>query len=137
MYRGAFVLNYALAVAAVGLATLSLVLITKANTTHHDFFPYLLGALVLLKLVLLGCITRNTYRANNEHWNDNAIDYRYLAERLRTMFYLPRLGSFQSPAAASCRSSVIACFALTRTNSMESRTRFNTSVPVTSRERVM
>ncbi|HMO64858.1 MAG TPA: hypothetical protein PKE47_06500, partial [Verrucomicrobiota bacterium] len=34
------------------------------------------------------------------HWNDRAVDYRYLAERLRGMSYLPLAGSHQPPAAA-------------------------------------
>jgi hypothetical protein len=42
----------------------------------------------------------NTPQANSENWNARAVDYRCLAERLRTLHYLPRLGSFQPPEAA-------------------------------------
>ena len=57
-------------------------------------------SLGLVKLVILVWIFQNTREANDGDWNDKAVDYRYLAERLRTMFYLPRIGSFQPPAAA-------------------------------------
>jgi hypothetical protein len=53
-----------------------------------------------LKLLILGWILQNTEEANSHDWASKAVDYRYLAERLRTMFYLPRIGSFQPPAAA-------------------------------------
>jgi len=45
-------------------------------------------------------ILQNTHAANHGGWNEKAIDYRFLAERLRAMFYLPRLGSFRSPTPA-------------------------------------
>jgi hypothetical protein len=146
LYRGAFVLNYALAVIAVILAALSLVVlstekawITKtappdrpviagvrpesevANKTEPppatrpnpaseegkdeprpSFWFYLtLMSLGALKLAILFWILRNTEQANKGDWNDKAVDYRYLAERLRTMYYLPRIGSFQPPAVAT------------------------------------
>ena len=47
-----------------------------------------------LKLVVVIFIFRNTHQANHGDWNDKAVDYRYLAERLRSWFYLPRAGSF-------------------------------------------
>jgi hypothetical protein len=50
-----------------------------------------------LKLSIVVFILRNTHRANHEGWNDKAIDYRYLGERLRSMHYLPITGSFQPP----------------------------------------
>lgn len=56
--------------------------------------------LALLKLYLLWSIARNTHRAKHEHWNDRAVDYRYLAERLRALLYLPTCGAYQPPAAA-------------------------------------
>ena len=98
LYRGAYVLNYVLAVLAVALATLSLVLI--GATPHAAWLnPALLG-LGTVKLAILSFIAANTRRTNREDWNDQAVDYRYLAERLRALFYLPRAGSFQPPAAA-------------------------------------
>jgi hypothetical protein len=95
-YRGSFLLNYILAATAVGLATLSLVLL--AFDGHRWLIPTLVG-LALAKLGIVGWIYLNTLRANSGEWNDRAVDYRYLAERLRAMFYLPKIGSFQPPAA--------------------------------------
>ncbi len=133
LYRGAFLLNYGLAVGAVILAALSLVLLVfgylemssitathpvatdsaaihgrpdgthEAKADHLKSPMWLIPSLVVLglgKLWILDRIVRNTDEANHGDWNDKAVDYRYLAERLRTMLYLPRLGSFQPPAAA-------------------------------------
>jgi hypothetical protein len=125
LYRGAFLLNYLLAVFAVLFATLSLVLIgylhsPPATVVHsqsgqaasmtapagnpppelppHGGLLWTLFGLGLLKLGFVWTIYRNTHQANHGDWNDKAVDFRYLAERLRTMFYLPRLGSFQPPS---------------------------------------
>ena len=101
LYRGAFVLNYGLAVLAVLLATLSLSLLAVFG--GHGAPPWLeptLLGLGLAKLGILYFILRNTNRANDGNWNARAVDYRYLAERLRVLHYLPRLGSFQPPEAA-------------------------------------
>jgi hypothetical protein len=124
LYRGAFLLNYAFAIFAVALATVSLALLGK--TAHPvvageisdlagaalnagatptppasggGLLPVLF-ALAAVKLGVLFFISRNTTRANKERWNDRAVDLRYLAERLRAMYYLPRLGTQQPPAAA-------------------------------------
>ncbi|WP_295387530.1 hypothetical protein [uncultured Thiodictyon sp.] len=101
LYRGAFVLNYALAVLAVLLATLSLSLLAVfgGHGAPHWLEPALVG-LGLAKLGILYFILRNTNQANDGNWNARAVDYRYLAERLRALYYLPLLGSFQPPAAA-------------------------------------
>jgi hypothetical protein len=48
-------------------------------------------------------IAGNTHSANHRAWNDRAVDYRYLAERLRSLFYLPLVGSFRPPPAAQPR----------------------------------
>ena len=135
IYRGAFLLNYALAVGAVFLATLSLVLLAIAHVGARmpapttgagtDLAPATVrpgepvaeegddGAeprsgfsRLSLRWGWESCgscdrILQNTDQANHGDWNDKAVDYRYLAERLRTMFYLPRIGSFQPPAAAT------------------------------------
>ena len=69
----------------------------------HGEPRWLWPALLVLGLLKFACVTliyRNTHRANHEDWNDKAVDYRYLAERLRTLYYLPRIGSFQPPVAA-------------------------------------
>jgi len=124
LYRGAFLLNYAFAILAVTLAAVSLALLgTAAHSGSGEtivavtqtagqaaepaptaptggwLVPTLL-ALTVAKLGLVIFILRNTRRANGQKWNDLAVDYRYLAERLRGMFYLPLAGSHQPPAVA-------------------------------------
>lgn len=125
LYRGAFFLNYTLAVLAVTIAAGSLALLgigehspnvesitklaqasghatAKGSSSGHGaawLLPVLFG-LTMIKLTFVAFISRNTRQANRENWNDRAVDYRYLAERLRAMFYLPLAGSFQPPAAA-------------------------------------
>ncbi len=148
LYRGAFVLNYVLAVVAVFMAALSLAILAGAHITSKpaattsgphsaaeepgpaaakraetapeappstetlakskqakpaELPVWLIVALAVLglcKLVILIGILLNTNDANRGDWNDKAVDYRYLSERLRTMYYLPRIGSFQPPAVA-------------------------------------
>lgn len=124
LYRGAFLLNYTLAVLAVTIAAGSLALLgidehspnvesianlaeasghaAAADSAGHGpawLLPVLLG-LTVIKLSFVAFISRNTRQANRQNWNDRAVDYRYLAERLRAMFYLPLAGSYQPPAAA-------------------------------------
>ncbi len=100
LYRGAFLLNYALAIVAVALAAVSLVLLATAGHAGPDWLMPALLAFATVKLGILIFISRNTRRANREEWNDRAVNYRYLAERLRGMYYLPRVGSQQPPTAA-------------------------------------
>jgi len=125
LYRGAFVLNYVLAILAVILAAISLTLLgTAAHTplvgevatvlenagitaekvaVSPNSPGWLVPVLIVLgaaKIGLLLFISVNTRRANQRRWNDRAIDTRYLAERLRSLFYLPRTASQQPPAAA-------------------------------------
>jgi len=111
-----------MAILAVSLAALSLVLLGKTGIPQMDIYHEMAASaeltkadhsggsavlyVVLLifglaKLALVVGIFRNTHRANHEDWNDRAVDYRYLAERLRAMYYLPQVGSFQPPAAAA------------------------------------
>ena len=169
LYRGAFLLNFSMAVAAVLLAALSLVMLAifggsggsgdgvhteaaeqlKAGASavvakaaapaqdedsdqdhvagdahsgdgsgkaasgdeaedaghgeHHGgemprWLIWVLGVLGALKLAIVIFIAHNTQQANSQQWNDLAINTRYLAERLRALFYLPLAGSFQTPA---------------------------------------
>ncbi len=125
LYRGAFLLNYVLAILAVILAAISLTLLgtaahtplvneaatllEKAGLAAHETAVssraavWLVPVLIVLgvgKILLLSFISQNTTKANKLRWNDRAIDTRYLAERLRGMFYLPRSASQQPPAAA-------------------------------------
>jgi hypothetical protein len=110
MYRGAFLLNYGLAVLAVTLATLGLLLLAYAHESeprveHARGFltpPSALTATLLAfgvaKLAILIFIARNTHEATTGAWNERGVDFRYLGERLRAMYYLPKAGSFRPPA---------------------------------------
>ena len=89
---GALFLNYGLAATAVLLAALSLVLLTTARAEER--FGIALLLLGSVKLWAVTSIFVNTRQANSGDWNDKAVDYRYLAERLRAMLYLSRVGSF-------------------------------------------
>jgi len=123
LYRGAFLLNYVLAIVAVALAAVSLTLLGTAGHTsvggqiaklletagHSPTYtvsakpaPWLLPTLLILAIVKLFCVVgiwRNTRQANGSHWNELAVDFRYLAERLRGMYYLAKIGSHQPPSA--------------------------------------
>ncbi len=58
-----------------------------------------LMVLALFKLYLVSRIYFSTHAANHGSWNEKTVDYRYLAERLRSMGHLPDAGSFQPPVA--------------------------------------
>ena len=82
LYRGAFILNYVLAVIAVSLATLSLVLIAMfhpnpPSEAESSALTTKLLVLGFLKLLCIVAIFVNTRSANNSGWNEKAIDYRY------------------------------------------------------------
>lgn len=125
LYRGAFLLNYLLAIITVTLAAASLALLGGSHTSVGEQFlsvaentvprvgggsevvktvpVWLLVTLLVFgiaKLFTVILIAVNTRQANKGEWNSRAVDYRYLAERLRTMYYLARAGSQQPPAAA-------------------------------------
>ena len=70
------------------------------STRPAPWLHPVLFALALVKLGIVVFISINTRTANREQWNDRAVDFRYLAERLRAMYYLPLAGSHQPPAAA-------------------------------------
>jgi hypothetical protein len=55
----------------------------------------------LIKLAILIFIFRNVHQAKHNKWNEKAVDYRYLAERLRTLSYLARFGHFRSANLSS------------------------------------
>ena len=101
LYRGAFLDNYLLAVVAVTLAVTSLAMIgySPGSTHLHQIHVVLLG-MACLKLIVVVSIYRNTRQANRANWNEQAIHFRYLAERLRDLYYLPRIGSFRPPFIA-------------------------------------
>ncbi len=79
--------------------------ISKEDSGHEGGHGYLrtLAIIVALKLFVVCLIFALTSIGNRRMWNERAINYRYLAERLRPMFYLPLLGSFQPPAAGTAQ----------------------------------
>lgn len=100
-YRNAFFRNALYALLAILLAAGSLLLLVLCE--NHPSKPAI-SALILLavvKLVLVVTIYRTAHQAIHHHWNDRAVDYRYLAERLRAMEYLPAAGIWQPPAAVT------------------------------------
>lgn len=128
MYRGAFLLNYLLAVIAVFLAVLSLTFVVVYTHFHADspeaprattvdqspiereappgrkpdiIEVSVLASLGLVKMAALLLIYFNTRSAKRAAWNEKAIDYRYLAERLRTFYYLPLFGCLRGSAPNS------------------------------------
>lgn len=127
LYRGAFLLNFGLAAVAVAVAALSLVVFgagfagvvgalaarlpaalaspEEAVTRATEILLFALGA---VKLGILVGILRNTAEARRRQLNERAVDYRYLAERLRTLFYLPPAGAYQlAPVAAGYSARVV------------------------------
>ena len=89
-----------MAIGAVFLATVSLTLLTGVTPNNQPPLPLLI-ILGTLKLIIVTYILLNTKQANIGEWNEKAIDYRYLAERLRSMYYLPLAGSHQPPKTTS------------------------------------
>jgi len=56
--------------------------------------------LALAKFAAVMWISLSTNRANKRKWNDLAVDFRYLSERMRPLNYLPLVSSFHPPDAA-------------------------------------
>ena len=98
LYRGTFLVNYSLTVVAVCLAVASqVVLILFPQTQVLGGVPWLVFvSFGIGQLAVIIAIQRLTNQANRYRWNDKAVDYRYLAERLRSMAYLPRIGSLRA-----------------------------------------
>ena len=99
LYRGSFLLGYALAVLAVLLAVGALALfplraVLRMNAVQQDITLLVLG---LGKLAVVVSILRLASRANRERLAHRAADYRYLSERLRAMIYLPHAAALRSP----------------------------------------
>lgn len=103
LYRGTFLVGYALAVAAVLLAGLSIIVLLRNPSAHSPDYPawWVLIGLGLAKLAAVIWIQRTSRSANISKWSERAVDYRYLAEALRTMTYLPLVGSFRPPQPLS------------------------------------
>lgn len=104
-YRGAFLANYLLAPIAVSLAVSALVwVIFNLQVRFSEWVSFgVLITLAVLKLIVLITIYRNTRQGNDEHLNDQAIDARYLSERLRVFYYLPLLASLHVAPPRSAR----------------------------------
>jgi hypothetical protein len=98
LYRGTFLLIYSLAVIAVFFAVGSLLVLILYPDRHGLAEPagLVLAAFGLGKLGAVVAIFLLAGRANSERWNEKAVDYRYLAERLRSTAYLPRAGSLRA-----------------------------------------
>jgi len=103
LYRGTFLLGYALAVAAVCLAVLSIIVLIRNSSAHSPDYQawWVLLWLGLAKLSAVIWIQRAARTANRERWAEKAVDYRYLAEGLRTVVYLPAAASFRPPPPLS------------------------------------
>ncbi len=105
LYRGTYLVNFTLAVVAVALAATSLLLLELRALLHSSShaWEFALFALGLLKLAILRFLLISTKAANGQHWIDKAVDFRYIAERLRGMLYLPHLGSLSTVAPGGSR----------------------------------
>jgi len=112
LYRGSFLLGYLLALMAVGLAVASLLIVVYearcpahsataicAGLEHHA--SWLLPILLVSKGVALIGMAWLSQRAHGKHLSHRAADYRYLAERLRAMIFLPHAGSLRPPSHLS------------------------------------
>jgi hypothetical protein len=103
LYRGSFLVGYALAVAAVTLAALSLLalVLAGAGAMPETAGLAVLGWLGILKLLAVAGMAWLAKQAHVRRLSHRAADYRYLSERLRTMTFLPYAGSLRPPAHLS------------------------------------
>ena len=94
LYRTSFLTTYIFS----GLAVLC-ALLSYAMQSSHVIWP------VITEVLLIFCIITVIYLGNKYRWHERWIDYRMLAEILRTMKFLAPLGqvaySFRVPAHAS------------------------------------
>ena len=90
-----FLLAYGLAVLAVGLAAASQVVLIFYPQAHgaQDIPWWIFVAFGVCKLIVVVTILRIIQEANRNRWSEKSVDYRYLAERLAPMAYLPFAGS--------------------------------------------
>lgn len=99
LYRGSFLLGYALAVVAVLLAVGALAMfplrgLLRISPLDLDTTLLVLG---LAKLAVVVAILQLANRANHDRLAHRAADYRYLSERLRAMVFLPHAAALRSP----------------------------------------
>lgn len=110
-YRGSYLLNYNTIVLAVLLAVSSLALLyidklykelyNDETVTHAIHIVLLIFG--ILKVLCLLVIFTNTQEAKKLEFNRKAIEYRYLSEQLRCMYYMQLLGSRKAPTPSSGR----------------------------------
>jgi hypothetical protein len=96
-YRGGYILNYVLAIAAILLAITSLILFSEKACFYEHFWIYALISIGLFKLIIITALLVNTRDINTSKYNRKAIDYRYAAERLRVNYFMSILGVLRSP----------------------------------------
>ncbi len=96
LYRGVILLNYVFALVAVTIAV-----VVAAIETGSGQLSAWVRPLVGLQFLAVILIFNNTRNANNHGWNKRTIAYRYLAERLRSCFYLPLAGSLRVPSVGN------------------------------------
>lgn len=100
-FRGTFITNYGLAIVVAILVACSIIVLDYQATHPGAEYPLVAALLEAGKLLVIGIIFYHSYTANNNFWNDRAVDYRYLSERLMALRVLPVLGSFQPPSAVA------------------------------------
>jgi hypothetical protein len=100
-FRGTFITNYGLAILVAILVACSIIVLDYQVTHPGAEYPLVAALLEAGKLLIISVIFYHSYTANKNYWNDRAIDYRYLSERLMALRVLPVLGSFQPPSAGA------------------------------------
>ena len=99
-YRGGYLLNYCLAIAAIFIAvdssTVHLFKLERVFVAEKATESSLL-LLGILKVGVILLIIRNTEKINSHLYNAKAIKFRYMAERLRVVSYFSLLGILKIP----------------------------------------
>lgn len=95
LYRGGFLLNYGLALAAVLLAVLTLIFVSGAESEGARLAVF--GGTAFKLCIVLGLLVLPSV-ANRGRWASRTVEYRYIAEQLRVLQFLPSLGIASLPA---------------------------------------
>ena len=91
-FRSSFLANYLAVAFASGLAITALLMLALDIGTY-----VLLLFFALIEFGLVSFTIWNTAAIKDNKLNHRGIDFRYLAERLRTMYFLPLVGSSMPP----------------------------------------
>jgi hypothetical protein len=94
-YRGGYLLNYFLAIAAIFIAvnTSTIHMIQpQVGKVEHPLTKTTLLLLGILKVAVILLIIRNTKKINRQQYNAKAIKFRYASERLRVVSYFSLFG---------------------------------------------